>query len=109
VALIEVPIEGITDWSSFHTVFASVLHFLDYCGRSGNAFVDCLRDIACYDANSMLRLGDGVTLTLYLGDHIAEFQRRCPEQLEALLSWTAFVNADAVDDERSQSFAVAYR
>lgn len=43
--------------ASFHEVFAQVLHFADHYGKNGNAFIDCLRDIAEYDTNPELRSG----------------------------------------------------
>ena len=55
--MIEIPVERITDWASFHEVFAQVLHLADHNGKNGNTFIDCLRDIAKYDTNPELRSG----------------------------------------------------
>jgi hypothetical protein len=109
VAVIEVQIEQITDWATFHEVFAQALHFPDYYGKNGDAFIDCLRDIAHYDTNPDLRLAEGETLTMYLGDHIQEFRRRCSEQLEALQDWVAFVNTDDVDEGVPPRILIAFR
>jgi RNAse (barnase) inhibitor barstar len=36
--VVEIPTSGISDWPSFHDVFATALGFADYYGHNNNAF-----------------------------------------------------------------------
>ena len=36
--LVKIPTEQITDWETFHTVFAEILGFPDFYGRNMNAW-----------------------------------------------------------------------
>jgi hypothetical protein len=105
MALIDVPTDEIDDWQSFHDVMARALRFPAYYGRNGNAFIDCLRDIAD-GRDAPQTLASGETLTINLGDSRA-FRARCPEQFEALAEWTAMVNGDSVEDGGSRRIALA--
>jgi RNAse (barnase) inhibitor barstar len=42
--VVQIPVERIHDWDSFHDVFTEVLGFPDFYGRSVAAWVDCLTD-----------------------------------------------------------------
>jgi hypothetical protein len=90
--IVRVPLGRITDWDSFHTVFAEVLGFPDFYGRNMNAWIDCLAS-ADHPEDGMTTVvaGDGEVITLQL-DEVAGFARRCPEQYEALIQDAAFVN-----------------
>jgi len=87
-----IPTGRIVDWESFHDVFAESLGFPEYYGRNMNAWIDCL--IYADDPKSgMLAnpIASGDLLTLSIRN-AADFKKRCPEQFDALIDCTAFVN-----------------
>lgn len=84
--------DKVVDWESFHDVFEEALGFPGYYGRNMNAWIDCLT--YADDAESEMiasPVASGDLLTLSLAD-ATEFKRRCPEQFDALIECTAFVN-----------------
>jgi hypothetical protein len=82
----------ITDWSSFHTVFAEVFGFPDFYGRNMNAWIDCMGDVDTPETGmTSISVPPGGVLTLQL-DRVDEFAARCPEQYAALIECAAFVN-----------------
>ena len=90
--IIPIPVGAIKDWESFHSVFQVALGFPDFYGRNMNAWIDCMTSID--DAPSGLTSvsvepGDLVALQI---DDAPDFKRRCPEQFDALVECTAFVN-----------------
>ena len=90
--VVPIPSDEITDWATFHAVFARVLGFPDFYGRNMNAWVDCLTYMdEPGDGMSNVVLRDNDILTLQL-DGVGVLRSRCPEQFEALVSSAAFVN-----------------
>lgn len=90
--IIRIPADQITDWDSFHTVFQSALGFAGFYGRNMDAWIDCM---TCIDdpSSGMTKVSvpAGEILTLRVDD-APDFRRRCPEQYEALIECSAFVN-----------------
>lgn len=90
--LIEIPVNRIVDWTSFHDVFAELLGFSEFYGRNMDAWIDCMTDAD--DPNTgMVRAAvqPGHLMTLRIDD-ASDFEKRCPEQFKALIECTAFVN-----------------
>ena len=90
--VVVIQAERITDWASFHEVFAEALGFPAYYGRNMNAWIDCLT--YADDANAGMianPVSPGDLLTLRI-DNAESFKARCPEQYEALIEGAAFVN-----------------
>lgn len=95
--VISIPTADIVDWDTFHPVFEETLGFPGYYGCNMNAWIDCM---SCADdpdsgmiASAVQR---GELLTLRIADAPA-FKKRCPEQYEALIECTAFVNYRRVE------------
>ena len=107
MARVEIPADQIVDWPSFHDVFAKALSFPAYYGRNGDAFIDCMWDIA-RGQDVPQRLGEDENLTIDLGQ-VDKLRDRCPDQLAGLLEMVAFVNARNVDDDLPARIAVAFR
>ena len=83
---------GITDWESFHTVFAEVFGFPGFFVRNMNAWIDCMGDVDTPETGmTTLSVPPGGVLTLQL-DGVDELAVRCPEQYAALVECAAFVN-----------------
>lgn len=80
------------DWDSFHDVFEQALGFPEYYGRNMDAWIDCLTYADDADSGMVTNpVASGDLLTLAITD-AAEFKQRCPEQFDALIECTAFVN-----------------
>jgi hypothetical protein len=98
ITFVNIETSRIVDWDSFHTVFAEALGFPDFYGRNGNAWIDCL--IYDDDIMSIPFPPPGGLLAITLKDAV-DFFGRCPEQVEAMLAWTAAVNDQRREDGTS--------
>jgi len=82
----------ITDWGTFHDVFAEAFGFPDFYGRNMNAWIDCMTYLdQPAAAMSAVHAPAGNVLVLQL-DHVNEFAAHCPEQYAAVVECSAFVN-----------------
>jgi hypothetical protein len=91
VPVVDVSADRITDWESFHNVFAEALGFPDFYGRNMNAWIDCLTYADEDDGMRRFVVAQGDTLTLQIQE-ARSFASRCPEQYAALVEACAFVN-----------------
>jgi barstar (barnase inhibitor) len=90
--VVVIPVEQITSWDSFHTVFQAALGFADFYGRNMDAWIDCMTHLDDPPSGmTSVSVGAGDLVALRIDD-APDFQRRCPEQYEALIECTAFVN-----------------
>ena len=90
--IIKISVDQINDWNSFHSVFQSTLGFADFYGRNMNAWIDCMTYIDDPPSGmTSVSVAEGEVLILRIDD-APDFQRRCPEQYEALIECCAFVN-----------------
>jgi hypothetical protein len=90
--VVQIDCDRITDWESFHAVFAETFGFPDFYGRNMNAWIDCMSYLDDLGAGmSTVSVPAGGVLTLQL-DGANEFAARCPEQHAALVECSAFVN-----------------
>jgi hypothetical protein len=90
--LVAIDTRRITDWASFHDVFAELFGFPNYYGRNMNAWVDCmtyLNDPEVSDTAVKADPGEIVVLQL---DGVDDFRKRCPELYDAIVESSAFVN-----------------
>lgn len=103
--LVRIDGSRIRDWDSFHAVFKEVMGFPDFYGANMNAWIDCMSHVDDPDARMTTRhVPRGAVLTLQVDD-IDEFASRCPEQYDALVECSAFVNWRRV--ERGEPGVVA--
>ena len=106
--VVHIPCKEITDWDSFHGVFARVLGFPDFYGKNMNSWVDCLTYVdEPGDGMSNVVLRDGEILTLEL-EEAKSFRDRLPEQFDALVSSAAFVNWRRAQMGRGTAIALSY-
>jgi hypothetical protein len=90
--VITIPTDQITDWDSFHSVFQATLGFPGFYGRNMDAWIDCMTYVD--DPRSgmtTVSVAEGELVTLRIDD-APDFQRRCPDQYDALIECAAFVN-----------------
>lgn len=105
---ITIDCDQITDWESFHAVFAKAFGFPDFYGENMNAWVDCMSSLDTpEDGMTGVYCNRGETITLYL-KHIAPLKRRCPEAHQALLDSTAFVNYRQTSRNEPALIALSY-
>ncbi len=90
--VVNIDLSQITDWETFHTVFADVMGFPAFYGRNMDAWIDCMTDLDV-PKNGLTKVhapsGGVVVLNL---QHVDDFIKRCPDQYEAILDSSAFVN-----------------
>lgn len=95
--VITIAVDQIKDWDSFHSVFQATVGFPDFYGRNMNAWIDCMTYIDD-PGNGMTTIAveEGELVALRIDD-APDFERRCPEQYQALIECTAFVNYRRVE------------
>jgi RNAse (barnase) inhibitor barstar len=99
----------ISDWKTFHSVFAAAMSFPSFYGNNMNAWIDCMTYLDDPDAGmSAVTVEPGKCLTLQLDD-ANEFARRCPEQFAALLDSVAFVNWRRIEEGKSAVLTLSYK
>jgi hypothetical protein len=95
--IVTIPANQIVDWDSFHSVFQAALGFPEFYGRNMDAWIDCMTYLDD-PSGGMTRVsvspGELVALRI---DDAPDLERRCPEQYEALIECTAFVNYRRVE------------
>jgi hypothetical protein len=107
---IVVPVDcrQITDWASFHSVFAKALGFPNFYGRNMSAWIDCC---TCLDdpgsGMTSVTVPTGGVVVLNLLDALA-FKTRCPEIYDALVECGAFVNWRRIERSHAPVLALAY-
>jgi hypothetical protein len=98
----------ITDWATFHDVFAEQFGFPDFYGRNMNAWIDCMGYLSSPQAgmSTIHTMGDG-PVVLQLED-VDDFATRCPEQYAAIIECSAFVNWRLVRDGHQPVLAISF-
>jgi hypothetical protein len=92
MTLVRLDTTRITDWNTFHTVFAETFGFPDFYGRNMDAWIDCMGDLDDPGTGmSAVHAPSGSVLVLQL-DHVDDFAARCPELYAAIVEASAFVN-----------------
>ena len=100
--------DRITDWETFHAVFAEVLGFPAFYGRNMDAWIDCLASAdSAEDGMTAITAAPGDVLTLQL-EAISGFAERCPEQYAALIECSAFVNWRRIQQGQRPILALSY-
>jgi hypothetical protein len=95
--VISLPTERITDWQTFHEVFKLTLGFPAFYGRNMDAWIDCLTSVdSPEDGLTTITVAHGQLLVLRV-DNAGNFKGRCPEQFEALIECSTFVNTRRIE------------
>ncbi len=90
--IVAVTVDQITDWPTFHGVFQRAFGFPEFYGRNLDAWNDCMTSLdAPDDGMSAITVPRGGLVVLAI-DHADDFKKRCPEQYNALIECSAFVN-----------------
>jgi RNAse (barnase) inhibitor barstar len=86
--IIDVDCNQITDWASFHRVFAEAFKFPSFYGENSAGWIDCMT----YPSEmTNVGLADQDLITIRLKGE-RDLKHRAPELLEELFEMVAFVN-----------------
>jgi len=106
--LVRIDTRKITNWSSFHDVFAAAFGFPDFYGRNMNAWIDCMTSLdAPEDGMTQVHADAGGVVTIQL-DLVDDFANRCPEQYDAVIEQAAFVNWRRVQVGQAPVIALSF-
>ena len=98
----------ITDWDTFHTVFAEVFGFPDFYGRNMDAWIDCMTYLDDPDAGmTTVHALPGGVVALQL-DGVDALARRCPEIYDAIVECAAFVNWRNIEIGQTPVLALSF-
>jgi RNAse (barnase) inhibitor barstar len=86
--------KNITDWDSFHLVFAETMGFPEFYGRNMNAWIECMTGFD--DAMTRFTVARGELFHLEVAD-TKNFVQRLPEIFQAFIEGAAFVNSRRVE------------
>ena len=89
--IIKIPTAEITGWASFHDVFQRVLGFPSFYGRNMDAWIDCMTGVDGDAGMTSVTVPPGDVLILEIEDPF-DFKERLPEQYDALIECSSFVN-----------------
>ena len=90
--LVQIDCDRITDWDSFHDVFARVFGFPEFYGRNMNAWIDCMTSLdAPNDGMTSIHAPEDGCVVLQL-NNVKPLAERCREMYDAMLECAAFVN-----------------
>ena len=106
--IVKLDTRRITDWQSFHDVFAEQFGFPDFYGRNMDAWIDCMTSLdALEHGMTSIHAHSGGVVVLQL-DHVDDFAARCPELYDAVVEATSFVNWRRIDvgDIRLAAFSI---
>ncbi len=107
--LVRIDTRRISDWETFHSVFAVVFGFPDFYGRNMNAWIDCMTslDEPC-DGMTQIHAPQGGVVVLALDD-VANFSERCPDQFTAIIDSVAFVNHRKIEADEPAVLTLSFR
>jgi Barstar (barnase inhibitor) len=88
----KVDTSRITDWETFHTVFADVMGFPEFYGRNMDAWIDCMTYLDAPEAGMTRVLAKPGELFPLEIEHARDFQRRLPDVFATFIDCAAFVN-----------------
>lgn len=108
MSMVKVDTRRINDWDSFHSVFADAFGFPEFYSWNMNAWIDCMTSLDAPE-HGMTRVhappGGAVVMQL---DHAEDFIRRCPDQYEAIVECSAFVNWRKIETGERAVLALSF-
>ena len=106
--LVKLDTRRITDWDTFHDVFAEVFGFPDFYGRNMDAWIDCMTSLDDPTAElTKIHVPPGEVVVLEL-EHVDDFVRRRPEQFADLVDRAAFVNWRRIEKGYPAVLAISF-
>ena len=90
--VVAVPVDQINDWPTFHDVFQRVLGFPEFYSCNMGAWNDCMTSLDRPEGGMSTVTVPRGGLVVFAIDGADDFKKRCPEQYDALIDGSAFVN-----------------
>jgi RNAse (barnase) inhibitor barstar len=107
VPTIRVETKRITDWASFHDVFAEALGFPDFYGRSLDAWRDCMSYPNEEDGLKSVVASPGDPVVIVLAD-ARSFKERCPHQWAGIVEVVGSLNLERVENGKPPLLILAF-
>jgi len=108
VPTVTLDCDAIRDWPTFHDEFARVFGFPDFYGKNMDAWIDCMTSLDLpEDGMSKVHCAPGTVFTLAL-QNVKSFKRRYPEQYDAIVRCTAFVNFRRIEVGEPSVLALSF-
>lgn len=106
--LVKLDTSRITDWDTFHDVFAETFGFPDFYARNRNAWIDCMTYLDDAEAGvTSVHASPGGVIVLQLED-VADFSLRCQKQYKAIIECAAFVNWRRIETSQSAVLVLSF-
>jgi hypothetical protein len=108
MTVVKLDTRRITDWDTFHGVFAEALGFPAFYGRNMNAWIDCMTSLdEPADGLTTVHAPKGGVLALQL-NFVDDFARRLPEHYAAVVECAAFVNWRRIENGEAPVLALSF-
>ena len=106
--IVRLDTRRISDWTTFHDVFAEAFGFPDFYGHNMNAWIDCMTSLdEPADGMTSVHAPPGGVLVLQL-DFVDDFSARCPEIFDAIVEDAAFVNWRRTETGQEPVLAISF-
>ncbi|MEM9694437.1 MAG: barstar family protein [Myxococcota bacterium] len=108
VSLVKIDAHNIEDWPSFHDEFDRVFVFPDFYGRNMGAWIDCMSSLdEPGDGLTGIHVEKGGVLTIEI-EGVDHLRSKCPEQYDALIDCSAFVNWRRIEQGERPVLALSF-
>jgi hypothetical protein len=106
--VVQILTARITDWDSFHRVFAEVMGFPDFYGRNMNAWIDCMTSLdKPEDGMSKIHCVSPDVVVLQL-EGAKTFREKHRELYDAVVECSAFVNHRRIEAGEAAVLALSF-
>lgn len=106
--IVEIDGSRITDWDSFHDVFAEAFGFPEFYGRNMDAWIDCLTSLDFPEHGmTQIHVEPGRVVVIQI-NQLEVFAEQCPEQYAALVECSAFVNWRRIEQGEEPVIALSF-
>jgi Barstar (barnase inhibitor) len=106
--VVQILTARITDWDSFHRVFAEVMGFPDFYGRNMNAWIDCMTSLdKPEDGMSKIHCVSPDVVVLQL-ECAKTFREKHRELYDAVVECSAFVNHRRIEAGEAAVLALSF-
>jgi hypothetical protein len=106
--IVRIPTVQITDWESFHRVFAAVMGFPGFFGCTMNGWVDCMSSLDCpEDGMTKIHCTPPDVVVLHL-ENVRNFRVSHRELYDAIIEGCAFVNYRRLEIGEPAVLAVSF-
>jgi RNAse (barnase) inhibitor barstar len=106
--IVRITTSRITDWDSFHRVFAEVMGFPAFYGRNMDAWIDCMTSLdSPEDGLTKIHCTPPDVVVLQL-ENAKTFREKHRELYDALVECSAFVNHRRIEIGEPAVLALAF-